>query len=295
MSDEVPPPLRPLAVRPAAQRSGPGERPPSLLLQDPLGLSGSPPDHLVELDARTWSIARAFDGTRTVDELAERLAADGTREAGLLAQSVREVWKELSRRHLLLDEGYEDLLSRALSEFHALDIRPPVRAGEEYPADPIDLRILVGGVVADDWDLPPVTTPRALLLPSTGFDRLRGLYSRGYAALRHARDLRRVLLVGALDARSARPLIPLTRDAATPMGVSTCDREGLAALSLLPGPEELLHRWNPVLERHLPFLQLLFPSVPVLAVLAGALPESGDDGGEGDLDEVSKVMVVVVC
>ena len=184
MSDEAPPPLRRLAVRPAAQQSGSGERPPSLLLQDPLGLSGSPPDHLVELDARTWSIARTFDGTRTVDQLAEQLAADGTRAAASLAREVREIWKDLSQRRLLLDETYENRLSRALTEFHALDIRPPVHAGDEYPADPIDLRILVGGVVADDWDLPPVTTPHALLLPATGFNRLRGLYSRGYAALR---------------------------------------------------------------------------------------------------------------
>jgi AmmeMemoRadiSam system protein B len=147
------------------------------------------------------------------------------------------------------------------------------------PADPLDLRIELGGLVADDWDMPQLPHARGLLAPAGPIRTLAPLYSRAYASVRHAkRELARIVLLGNLRARLSEPLIPLFKDFDTPLGPVPVDRSALLELGLLPGRLQLAHFPQRDLERQALFVRLLFPGVPVVALLVEAFPAQFPEG-----------------
>lgn len=248
------PRLRTLAARPQERDGRPG-----VLLVDPLGVAGP---HFLPL--AVWNVARRLDGHTSAEAAAS--AAASTTSARPSAADVAAVARELSRRLLLDDARFGEAADRALREFQSAGARA-VRAPSDE--DPTELRIRLGGLVADDWDMPPLHAPAALLVPSLPLDRVPALHGRAWAAARHARPAR-LVLVGAAGLPLERPLVPLDRDLATPLGAVPRDPEAFAALAVHPGREVLAHRASAALEPAVLFARLVFRDVPALAVLVGS-------------------------
>jgi AmmeMemoRadiSam system protein B len=265
------PALRPLEVSPLLH--GPDGQ---VGLRDPLGLADSGAK-LYWLSPIEWSIARRFDGLTSARQVAQRLAA----EVGspLEATRVLELSQRLSAVGLLDDHETLERTQRALERLRKQDRRPALVPGSELPADAFDLRIELGGLVADDWDMPQLPHARGLLAPAGPIRTLAPLYSRSYASVRHAqRELKRIVLLGNLRARLGEPLIPLFKDFDTPLGPVPMDRSALLELGLLPGRLQLAHFPQRDLERQALFLRLLFPGVPVVALLVEAFPAALTNG-----------------
>jgi AmmeMemoRadiSam system protein B len=284
MDSEDRPRLRPLAER---RHLVGGE--PSVELHDPLGVARSgvaaragsagqaspawrelpSAGGLVELPAPLYAVARWLDGTRTPAKVAREWSeASGS---ALSAAEVLRVALELSERGLLDDARFRELALEEWRAFKSSPERPFVGAGRDYELSPFDLRVKIGGLVADDWDMPPTPDVFGLITPSCNVTRAGRLYARSYAALRHdGQGFARVLLLGQLRARLESPIVPLDRPFATPFGAQGCDLEAVRALAIEAGIEELAHRGALELERQILFLRLLFPKLPVVPVLASA-------------------------
>lgn len=241
-------------------------------IRDPLGVAGHG-RHGLRVPADVYAIAALFDGRRSWDELAAS-ASDriGRRVA---PDEVQRIAHGFSERQLLDDERFRAQSELELRAFKSSPARPFVGAGSDYEADPIDLRIRIGGLVANDWDMPPPEDPFGVITPAADFTRAGPLYARTYAALRHSgARFERVLLLGALGAPLSHWIVPLDRDFATPFGPLRCDAAGVAALGIDPGTDELAHRGALALERQALFLKLLFPRLPIVPVLVS---EPDDD------------------
>lgn len=272
MSDDARPRLRSL---PALRFQRDGEE--FVAVRDPLGIAA--PGDAVVVSARDWALARSLDGSRTLGELERE--GDGP--------ALREVAARFSAMLLLEDAAFEDAHARALAEFQALPERPPAGPGRDYSPDPLDVRIQIGGLVADDWDLPTPRGLAAVVAPATDFQRAGRLYSRSYAALRHAgAQFARTLLLATAPTPLERPLVPLARPLGTPLGRVEIDADGIAALDADPGRDELAHRDALSIERQALFLRLLFPRLPVVPVLVGDLAEPDAEA----LDALRRVLAL---
>jgi AmmeMemoRadiSam system protein B len=245
-------------------------------LRDPLGLAlgaagaGEP----LYVPRSVWEVARLFDGHTQPTEIAAQLARRGGTAPRVTAEEVQRVARGFSEKLLLEDARSGSAAIAAWDELRAQSVRPARGPGRDYEPDPLELRIRVGGIVANDWDMPSPPGLHALFSSAASLARAAPLYARTYAAVRHAApEIARVLLLGSargtLDALLAPSRVPY----ATPLGELRLDREGLAALALEPGRGELAHRATLTLERHALFLRLLMPGVPVLPLLVGSLPE----------------------
>jgi predicted class III extradiol MEMO1 family dioxygenase len=233
-----------------------------------------------------WSIARRLTGEQDAAGVARTLSAEFGRPVEVA--EVESVVAHLEAALLLDNQAFRDARERAFQSFRREDRRPSYGAGAEYPDDPFELRLRIGGLVADDWDMPPLPHAQGLLAPDALIERAAQLYARSYAAVRHARGhARRVVLLGNVGARLDAPLIPLAKPFATPLGEVPIDGEALAALGQLPGQDQLAHRTSKALERQALFVRLLFPDTPVLALLVSDLPGLlGEDADGPDHERV---------
>lgn len=254
------PALRPLAASTAIV----GGRP-LVALADPLGLAGGGGAWVLRLEPEEFAVARLFGGGRSVDELVRLAAAQGI---ACDAARVEALALRLGAARLLDDDPTRAALQRAWQEFDALDVRPPLGAGRDYPADAFDLRLAIGGMVADDWDLPPPDTCVAAWTSAAKLDVARALHARTWAALRHfTLDFDRVLVLAPLAAPLESPVNVLTKPLATPLGTVALDRE-LARLFPAPrGPECLAAARALALERQALFLRVLYRDKPALFAL----------------------------
>ena len=250
--------LRPLEITPGEHAGAAG-----VFLRDPLGVSRG--THF--LPASSWSVARRFDGSADCGVIAQSLNAE--RGSALAVDDVLAVAESLAQLCLLEGEAFERARSAALRAFRDAGARPATGPGRDYAANALELRIQIAGLVADDWDMPPLPHAAGLLVPSARIADTRALYARSWAAVRHARPAR-VLLLGAAGCALPRLLIPLDMPLDTPLGRVPIDRGALAALGILPGSDVLAHADSPVLERQALFLRLILRDVPVLPVLVGS-------------------------
>jgi AmmeMemoRadiSam system protein B len=273
MSPSVPR-LRPLGLR---SRWDDG-----VALGDPFGLSPECAAGGPKLSREVWAIARRLDGNSSAAGIAERLSAEFGRTVEVA--EVEAAVAHLDRALLLDNAAFREARERAFQGFRKEARRPPAGAGSEYPDDPFELRLRIGGLVADDWDMPPLPHAQGLIAPDAPIERAAQLYARSYAAVRHARGhARRIVLLANVGARLEAPLIPLAKPLATPLGEVPIDGEALAVLGQLPGQDQLAHRATGTLERQSLFVRLLFPETPVLALLASDLPGLLEDP-VGDAD-----------
>ncbi len=246
---------------------------------DPLGIG---PGRLAQpwfISKDEWRVAQLLDGRRTADDIGAELA-----EAGLADAFISRTITALSQRFVLDDEVFEEELFRQLDAFRSQTQRNLVGSGREYTSDNIDLRIQLGGIVANDWDMPEIPLLQGMLLPASSFGAAARLYARGYAALRHqVSKIDRIVLLGTADAKLGRLLVPLTLPSKSAFGISPLDADGLRALSIVPGRDEIAHRDSLVIERHQLFTTLLTPKTPVLPILVGQIGDLNDPAVEADV------------
>lgn len=277
----------PAPLRRAGLRIEPAPGGPQLCVRDAWGVS--PERAGVVLDARQWRLAQAFDGERDAADLA-RAQAPPADPAEVLALARR-----LSAALLLRDEAFERAAAERLDRLRAAGRREPLGPGAEYPHDAFDLRAEVGGLVANDWDMPPVDSLAGAWTTAAPHRRAGPLYARTFAALRsRERDATRVLLLGAAECELGRLLVPLDLPLATPLGAPPVDREGLAALGLHPGRDLLVHTTSLALERQALFLRVVLPRAVVLPVLVsslGAARAALDPAGDEDVERAVEALL----
>jgi MEMO1 family protein len=160
-------------------------------------------------------------------------------------------------------------------------VRRPAVAGMFYPGSPSELRSTVEDLLRDvPRDRGPA--PKAVIAPHAGY-----VYSGPTAAVAFqalaGRRLERVIVLGPAHRVPVHGLALSGADAfATPLGEVPVDTKGAGAVSDLPQvtifPEA--HAPEHSLEVELPFLQVLFPGVPVLPIVVG----------DADGEEVAEVL-----
>jgi AmmeMemoRadiSam system protein B len=268
-------------------------------LFDPLGVSPSAREGGLVLDEDEWRIAQAFDGSTTLAELVSagpRSRGEG-RDGGAPEHAsagiarVQALAERLSRENLLEDEHFERSLAREFETFRRSERRAASGAGSEYPADPFDLRLRLGGVVADDWDMPPLAGVAGLWAPGGPLPAAAALHGRAWAAVRHSPErFERVVLLGSVGAPLEHVLVPLAKSFDTPLGPLEVDREALAFLGVLPGRAQIAHRATNVLERQALFVRLLFPRAAIVPILVGGLDPDREPASDARFAEALEAL-----
>lgn len=235
-------------------------------LTDLLGVAPGDGRFAALLRPTDWHLAQTFDSTTE----AAALAARARTELGLEidAAAVEALEERLSLALLLEDARGRDALEREWRAYRELAERPPQGIGRDYPADPFELRQAIGGMVADDWDLPPPTSCVGAWTCEAGLRVARALHARTWAALRHfAAEFQRVLVLAPLRAPFAAPWVVLAKPLATPLGSVALDA-GLAGMFGVPeDPTALAARSSLVLERQALFLRVLLRGLAAAFVL----------------------------
>ncbi len=255
-------------ARPRALEAKPVERrgESRIGLCDPLGVAPNTAGFAAVVERELWSVARLFDGESTAADVARRARA----ELGLAVEPERvaNLADELGAKLLLDDANSRSAIERAADEFDARSVRAAIGAGRDYPADPFELRMSIGGMVADDWDMPPPERVAAAWTSESNLRAARAIHGRTWAALRHqAKAFERVVLIGLSRAALADPLIALDKPFATPLGEVPIDRELVARLPRASRASRLAHRASLGLERQALFVALLLRGVPIVPIL----------------------------
>jgi len=273
--------LRLLDVQPIVQRGQP-----SLLLRDPLQLSGN---YLVlpeELGPALALLARC-DGL-TLNELRmQAMASFGLVYPDELLQQMVEV---LDDNFMLDNARAAEAHDRALAAYRAAPFRPPSLAGQSYPAKPADLRRLFDGYLSrvNGASRAAPAAGRGLFSPHIDYQRGGSVYAAVWqqaASMAQAADL--VILLGT-DHHSQGDRLTLTRQSyATPYGVLPTDRALVDALAEAIGPQaafagELRHRAEHSLELVATWLHHMRGGRPVamVPILTGSFADFID--GQGD-------------
>ena len=153
-------------------------------------------------------------------------------------------------------------------------VREPAVAGQFYPADPDELRALVGellGEIAPQGDV----APKALVVPHAGYVYSGAVAASAYACLARFRDTyTRVVLLGPCHrVPVAGMALSAARAFRTPLGDVPVDRDALALLERKGARVfEASHRYEHSLEVHLPFLQTVLGEFSVVPVVVGETP-----------------------
>jgi AmmeMemoRadiSam system protein B len=228
MSDQFHPCIRKL---PGSREEG-GWR-----FEDPLGLAS----------AGLWS-----------DEDYRALREPGAKLSGSLLY-------RLSQHCLLDDAHWRERWQVELALYRSTPSRP--FAGPDRARDPFSLRVAIAGMIADDWDMPPARAPRGLLVPAAPLAASARLLGRAFAAVRHER-FERIVLLGDSRAELGEPLCVESRPHDTPLGTQPSDAEACARIQHSDEGWQLVHRGSTTLEPVLLFVRIVFPQVPIVALLA---------------------------
>lgn len=177
-------------------------------------------------------------------------------------------------------------------------VRPTAVAGAFYPADPVQLRLLVDWCLTEGIPPPKLSKRlRALIVPHAGYVYSGPVAGHGYAQLVPLRGLiRRVLLLGPAH------YVPVTGMAlpgvdafATPLGPVQLDWRARDLLLQAPNTvvDDAAHEPEHSLEVQLPFLQRALGDVEVLPIIVGrARPGEVADMLEPWVDDPAVVVVV---
>lgn len=171
----------------------------------------------------------------------------------------------LSQHCLLDDAHFRERWQAELALYRSTPNRP--FAGPDRARDPFSLRVAIAGMVADDWDMPPARAPRGLLVPAAPLAASARLLGRAFAAVRHER-FERIVLLGDSRAELGVPLCAEARAHDTPLGTQSSDAAACARLGHGDEPWQLAHRGSTTLEPALLFVRVVFPQVPIVALLA---------------------------
>ena len=175
-------------------------------------------------------------------------------------------------------------------------IRPPAVAGMFYPADPAQLEQYVRAVLAQAArEVPQLPEVEAVVAPHAGYRYSGPIAAHAFAALAERGPVDRILLLGPAHTVPFRGIAAPAWDGfATPLGVVPVDREAREAIAALPQVivDNLPHVKEHALEVELPFLQVLYPDVPVLPLVVGeATPDEVAEVIETAADEDTAIVI----
>jgi AmmeMemoRadiSam system protein B len=221
---------------------------PSVALRDPLQLA----DKMVIIPQQLAPLLTLCDGTRDVSGLSASLAVRfGIRTAPGVLEHLVDV---LDKALLLDNDRFAQARERALAEYCEAPCRPTTLAGQSYPADVGELRLLLDrylAAVGDEDDEggenPHSSTGRGLVCPHIDYARGGPVYAAVWkraAEMARAADL--VVLLGTDHFGDG--LLTLTRqNYSTPFGVLPTAREVVDELAKAIGQDaafagELTHR-----------------------------------------------------
>ena len=150
------------------------------------------------------------------------------------------------------------------------DIRPPAVAGRFYPVDPAKLRAAVQMFLADA--LPPATVrPIAIVSPHAGYIYSGQIMADAFAQARgHVYDL--VVLLGVNHTTPGFDGVAVFSGNGfrTPLGIAEIDkRAALRVVNRFNGAvfDKSVHREEHSIEVLVPFVQVVFPGIPILPVI----------------------------
>ncbi len=150
-------------------------------------------------------------------------------------------------------------------------IRPPAVAGMFYPADAGELSTAIEEYLS--VTTPPVSPPKALIVPHAGYIYSGSVAGHGYATLKSiAKHIRRVILLGPTHRVAVRGLALPGADAFdTPLGRVMIDAQAVHAIAGLPQVciSREAHALEHSLEVQLPFLQRVLPDFTLLPLAVG--------------------------
>ncbi len=158
-------------------------------------------------------------------------------------------------------------------------VREPAVAGQFYPESPVRLRAEVESLLArETLGSAPSARIRAMIVPHAGYTYSGATTARTMVLARQGRYRRALIMAPAH--RLALDGLAVTNAAAyrTPLGDAFLDQEaqdgllarGDAGLRLLPRA----HLGEHALEVQLPFLQVLFPELPIVPLICGRLDDA---------------------
>lgn len=212
-----------------------------ILLRDPLQLS----DRALFLPMALAPLLELCDGTRDEASLRASLAVRAGVQLG--ATTLAEVLGQLDEALLLDNDHYAEAYSEALDEFRTAGTRVPTSAGQSYPADPEELKLMLGRYVDDclRGQQPAVTGDsgvRGLVSPHIDYQRggpvYAGVWQRAAEALREA-ELAIILGTDHIGGAA----ITLTHQRyATPLGVLPTANKIVDELARALGPEQVFAR-----------------------------------------------------
>ncbi len=162
-----------------------------------------------------------------------------------------------------------------MSPVNLKGIRPTAVAGRFYPGSPLELRRLVGRLLAS---APPPTdpAPKALIAPHAGFVYSGPIAASAYSQLAPnpagAHGIKRVVLLGPSHHVAFRGVAASSASAfATPLGQVPVDAEAVNRVLSLPGVSVLdeAHAYEHSLEVQLPFLQTVLGQFSIVPLVAG--------------------------
>ena len=150
--------------------------------------------------------------------------------------------------------------------------RPPAAAGRFYPGDAVELRNLIGVLLAA---VPPTSTPapKAIIAPHAGYLYSGPIAASAYAQLIPARDLiKRVVVLGPSHYIALTGVATTSAKAfATPLGIVPVDVEAVRLIESLPQVTLLdeAHAREHSIEVQLPFLQTVLSAFTLVPLAVG--------------------------
>ena len=244
----------------------------TVLLRDPLQIG----DQAVAVVPDFYWLMLLIDGTRTVDQLQREFS----RRIGQPFQIDRltALLEQLDGLLFLDNERFRDQKSRVVEEYRAQSVRPSSHAGISYPESRDETSRMLSSLYVHPGGAGLAGTPcdrgvEALIAPHIDL-RLGGpTYTHAYRYLKESVLPERfvILGIGHMGLPDFFSISP--KDFRTPLGIARCDREYVAEVERVLGPEtfaeDLTHRNEHSIEFQVLFLQHLledrkFSIVPIL-------------------------------
>jgi len=176
------------------------------------------------------------------------------------------------------------------------DIRPPAVAGMFYPADPGLLRSEIGAYMAA-VTVPDLARVRAVIAPHAGYVYSAPVAAYAYRLLSAQQPSPGRIIIMGPSHRSWFPGVAVADvdGFATPLGTQPVDRafvktltESQELFSAINAPHALEHS----LEVQIPFIQVVFPGVPVVPMLFGETnPTAVGEALDRILEEIDLIIV----
>ena len=164
-------------------------------------------------------------------------------------------------------------------------IRPAAVAGQFYPANPVELELMVESLLNDVEEIPPPS--KAIIAPHAGFIYSGPIAATVYASfLADKERISRVVLLGPSHRVYLKGLALSSADYyETPLGKIEIDQDACESVRSLPqvSVSDAAHAHEHSLEVHLPFLQHILDRFKLIPIVVG----------ESSPEEVAEVLEVL--